>query len=93
LSKQSGRGRPEWVNPQEALLLFLTGATIKVGVRVSALVGTILSAVNQGSVIAGGHATWVTWIRVAVNYLTPFLVSSVGYLAGCRTAPHQGPTR
>jgi hypothetical protein len=47
-------------------------------------VGTILSAANQGSVITAGHANWATWVRVAVNYLTPFVVASLGYLAGCR---------
>lgn len=39
---------------------------------------------NQGSVIIGGEANWVTWIRVGVNYLTPSVVASIGYLAGCR---------
>jgi len=47
-------------------------------------VGTILSLVNQGSVVLGGEAGWLTWLRVGVNYLTPFVVASIGYLAGCR---------
>jgi hypothetical protein len=47
-------------------------------------VGTILSGANQGWVITAGHANWATWVRVAVNYLTPFVVASLGYLAGCR---------
>jgi hypothetical protein len=52
--------------------------------KVAAVVGTVLSAVNQGSVIIDGHATPVTWVRVGVNYLVPFLVSSVGFLSACR---------
>jgi hypothetical protein len=52
--------------------------------KVAAVVGTVLSAVNQGSVIFGGHATAATWVRVGVNYLVPFLVSSVGFLSACR---------
>ena len=48
------------------------------------MVGTILSVTNQGSVIIGGEANWVTWIRVGVNYLTPSVVAGIGYLAGCR---------
>ncbi len=53
------------------------------------VVGTILTVVNQGSVIAGGDATVATWIRVVVNYLVPFIVSSIGYLAPfrCRDDP------
>jgi hypothetical protein len=50
----------------------------------AAVVGTVLSAVNQGSVISGGDATPATWARVGVNYLVPFLVSSVGFLSACR---------
>ena len=48
------------------------------------MVGTILSAANQGSVILDGQSSWATWLRVAVNYLTPFVVASIGYLAGSR---------
>ncbi|NUR27742.1 MAG: class I SAM-dependent methyltransferase [Catenulispora sp.] len=48
------------------------------------VVGTVLSLVNQGEVIAGGGATRGTWVRVAVNYLVPFLVASTGYLSGRR---------
>ncbi len=68
-------------------MLFLRGATIRVAGRVALVVGTILSAVNQGSLIVAGDGTVATWIRVAVNYLTPFVVASIGYLAGCRAVP------
>lgn len=81
-----GRGvaRPTWSHPGEALRLFLAGATVRTAWKVAAVVGTILSAVNQGSVIINGHATPATWVRVGVNYLVPFLVSSVGFLSACR---------
>ena len=52
--------------------------------RVALVVGTILTLVNQGSVILGGDATAVTWVRVCVNYVVPFIVSSIGYLAPFR---------
>jgi hypothetical protein len=51
---------------------------------VAAVVGTVLSAVNQGSVIVDGKATASTWVRVGVNYLVPFLVSSAGFLSASR---------
>lgn len=43
--------------------------------------------------IAGGDATTpVTWLRVGVNYVVPFLVSSIGYLAPpASTKPHAWP--
>lgn len=77
----------KWSTPREALGLFLGGATVRTGVRVALVVGTVLSLVNQGQTIADGAATVGTWIRVGVNYLVPFLVSSYGFLAGCRDAP------
>jgi hypothetical protein len=54
------------------------------------VVGTVLSAVNQGAVVLGGDANWATWVRIAVNYATPFLVASVGYL-GARRASAEVP--
>lgn len=82
---------PAWSTPIEACRLILRGVTFRTCVRVAIVVGTILSAVNQGSVIVGGDASAVTWLRVSVNYLVPFVVSSIGYLAPfrCReAAPH-----
>lgn len=78
---------PAWSTPLEACRLILRGVTFATGVRVALVVGTILSVVNQGSVIVGGHATVVSWFRVGVNYLVPFLVSSIGYLAPFRVRP------
>ena len=81
-----GRGgvRPTWSHPSEALRLFVAGATVGTAWKVAAVVGTVRSAVNQGSVITDGDATPATWVRVGVNYLVPFLVSSVGFLSACR---------
>jgi hypothetical protein len=64
--------------------LFFRGVTVRTAGRVAIVVGTILSAVNQGSTIAAGNATWVTWVRVVVNYCVPFCVASIGFLAACR---------
>jgi hypothetical protein len=48
-------------------------------VRVALIVGTVLSLINQGSVVFGGHETVATWLRIASNYMMPFLVSSIGF--------------
>jgi hypothetical protein len=79
---------PPWSTPIDACRLILRGVTFRTCVRVAIVVGTILTAVNQGSVIADGHASAATWIRVGVNYAVPFIVSSIGYLAPfrCREA-------
>lgn len=70
-----------WRTPAQALALFFRGVTVRAAWKTALIVGTILSVVNQGSVIADGRATWVTWARVMVNYATPFVVCSIGFLA------------
>lgn len=76
-----------WSRPTEAAVLVLRGRTLRRAIPVALVVGTILSAVNQGAVIAAGEATVGVWIKVAVNYLVPFLVASIGYLSGRRREP------
>ncbi len=83
--------RPPWSTRSEALRLFARGATLRVAGRVALVVGTILSVANQSSVILSGHPSWATWVRVAVNYLTPFVVASIGYLAGFRELSPPAP--
>ena len=54
-------------------------------IPIALFVGTLLSLVNQGSVIFGGHASDATWIRVVANYIVPFCVSSSGFFASQRS--------
>ena len=83
---------PSWSTPIEACRLILRGVTFHTSVRVAGFVGTILTLVNQGAIIVGGDATLITWLRVVVNFVVPFLVSSVGYLAPFRDAATLGLT-
>lgn len=77
---------PSWQTMPQALRLFIRGVTVRVAGRVAVVVGTILSVVNQGSVIVDGRASTATWIRVGVNYATPFCVASIGFLGACRAS-------
>lgn len=61
--------------------MFLRGATVATAVRIALVVGTWLSLMNQGRAIAGGNPPWV---KIVLNYGTPFVVSSLGYLAARR---------
>jgi hypothetical protein len=83
---------PPWTTRGQACRLVLRGVTFPTCARVALVVGTILTIVNQGSVIVGGDATVATWMRVAVNYVVPFVVSSIGYLAPFRCRPGFGQT-
>jgi hypothetical protein len=59
----------------------------------ASVVGTLLSLINQGSVIIGGHGTAATWIRVLLNYLIPFIVSNISFVAATLNAADRRGTR
>lgn len=84
----SALAAPSWSTPRGALRLFMTGQTVRTATPVALFVGTVLSAVNQGSVLVAGTASATTWVRVCVNYLVPFCVASYGYLMA-RRLPHR----
>lgn len=80
--------RPVWSRPADAVVLVLRGRTARVAVPVAAVVGTVISAVNQAGVIIDGNVTGMTWVRIVVNYVVPYIVASVAYLSACRST-HQ----
>lgn len=47
---------------------------------VALLVGSWLTLVNQADIIAGQGLDAVILLKVAINYLTPFVVSNIGLL-------------
>jgi hypothetical protein len=70
-----------WTGYWEAVRIFLHGATVSAATPISLLVGTWLSLMNQGGPIFDGHPPWA---KIAINYATPFVVSSLGFLAARR---------
>jgi hypothetical protein len=60
------------------------GHTFRAAAPAALFVGTVLSAVNQGSVVVAGTAATTTWVRILVNYLVPLCVASYGYLMARR---------
>lgn len=55
-------------------------------VTVALVVGTLLTLVNQGDRLASGEADLAVALRVAANYLIPWVVSSIGYISAGRAA-------
>ncbi len=45
------------------------------GLKVTLIVGTILTAINQGDLIADGTITLGTLTKIFLNYLVPYCVS------------------
>ena len=78
-----------WSRPSQAVSLFLRGRTARTATPVAIVVGTVLSAVNQGDVVVTGAAGVDTWVRIGVNFLVPFCVASFGFLAARRTPADQ----
>lgn len=76
-----------WTRPREAVAMFARGATVPTAGPTALVVGTVLSLVNQGALIAAGHGDGGTWVRVAVNFVVPFCVASVGFLSARRVDP------
>ncbi len=73
-----------WTRPREAVRQLLTGATVVTCLPVALVVGTVLSAVNQGDVVVQGMAGVAVVVKVVANYLIPFLTSSTGALLAVR---------
>lgn len=80
----AGSALPTWSRPGEACKLVLTGATARTCAPVAAVVGTVLTTVNQGAVLLAGHLGVATVARVAANYVIPYCVSSYGALSAVR---------
>ncbi len=54
---------------------------------IAAMVGTILTLVNQGDAVLAGRLDAALWWKVPANYLVPFLVSNLGAMSSLKP-PH-----
>jgi hypothetical protein len=75
---------PPWSRPRDAARLFGRGITVRPALPVAAVVGCVLSAINEGPRISAGHAGWLTWVQIGLNFVVPFLVASYGFLTAAR---------
>lgn len=76
-----------WSTWPQAIVLILTGVTLRPALPVAAVVGTLLCLLNQGTILLSGHIDVGTAARIAGNYAIPFLVASTGFLSAHRTRP------
>ena len=61
--------------------MFLRGATLRTALPLALAIGSWLTAVNQWEPILDGRPPW---FPIALNYLTPFTVASLGFLGARR---------
>ncbi len=67
---------------REAVAFCALRRNLRRTIRIALFVGVVLTVINQGAVITSGHATTATWVRCALNFVVPFLVSNAGLLSG-----------
>ena len=84
---------PTWECASEAVDVCLYPPNRRRVAVIAVVVGSLLVAINEGGALASGHVGWVVWVRVALDYLIPACVSTMGVLAGSRrkgTASERG---
>ena len=54
---------------------------------IALIVGTILTAINQGNVILGGDASAALAWKIPLTYAVPYCVATVGALLNSRVGP------
>ena len=52
--------------------------------RIALVVGLVLTAINQLDVLLSGHVGTGTYVKCALNFVVPFIVSNLGLLSGRR---------
>jgi hypothetical protein len=75
---------PTWTTWREAVGVVLHRPHLRRTLAIAFVVGTVLFCINQLDVVLRGDATAVVWIKSAVTYLVPFIVSNAGVLVASR---------
>ena len=73
-----------WRTWREAAALVLAASNVKRTVCIALTVGSLFVAMNQLGTIVAGHAGTIVWLKAALTYLTPLIVSNVGVLSTTR---------
>ena len=58
--------------------------TLRRTARIAAVVGLVLTAINEGDTPVRGAVSVAIAIKIVFNFLVPFVVSNLGVLAGTR---------
>ncbi len=71
--------------PSRTILdLATAGGTLRRSLLTALVVGTILTAINQGDAIVAGEAP--AWLKIGLNYLVPFCVATYGAVSAKQAA-------
>jgi hypothetical protein len=76
---------PRWSKWREIPAVVSHRRYLKRTVTIALCVGTVFFAINQLAAVLADHATLLTWLKVAITYLTPFCMSNFGIITATRT--------
>ncbi len=66
----------------EALRYCRRGEHLRKTLRIALVVGLVLTTINQLDVLLSGHVGAGTYVKCALNFVVPFIVSNLGLLSG-----------
>jgi hypothetical protein len=58
--------------------------TLRRTARIAGVVGVVLTGINEGDSLVHGNVSAATGVKMALNFVVPFVVSNLGVLAGTR---------
>ncbi len=76
---------PTWSTWREAPAIVLH--RLRRTVTIALVVGTVLFCINQLDVVIRGDATTLVWLKAALTYVVPLIVSNLGVLTATRRSP------
>jgi len=80
----SSTGASSWSTWREAPVVVLRN--LRSTVTIALVVGTVLFCINQLDVVIRGDATTLVWLKAALTYAVPLIVSNLGVLTATRSA-------
>lgn len=66
---------------RRAIDLCLERASLRRTLTIALVAGMILTSVSQGDVLLAGAGTWLTALKIVMNFVVAFVVSNLGLLA------------
>ena len=71
----------------EAAAIVLARRNLRRTLTIASIVGSVFFTMNQLGVILAGDAGTVVWLKAALTYATPLIVSNLGVLSATRQLP------
>lgn len=82
---------PTWSTRREMLNVILFPRHIKRTVTIALTVGTTFFTMNQLGLVLSGRANAIVWLKSALTYVTPLIVSNIGVLSATKRAAVRQP--